>query len=175
MGSSGPSTGAAGPSGHPTSPGWDPDAPPAEVGPAPAQPTPQPSAPTSPPARVLRRKVQKMHPQGAAPAKQAHKRGVPASAALTATSLPSVPAGMGPWCAPWVLLSLPRALKGQTSPPRTVPSSVSQSFQESQVRGWEGGGGGRPSAVQGIQPGQPCSRHPRAPLKPAEEDPGFPP
>ncbi|TEA29717.1 hypothetical protein DBR06_SOUSAS510320, partial [Sousa chinensis] len=39
---------------------------------------------------------------------------------------------MGPWCAPWVLLSLPRALKGQTSPPRTVPSSVSQSFQESQ-------------------------------------------
>uniref|UniRef100_A0A8C0CQ00 Lipocalin/cytosolic fatty-acid binding domain-containing protein n=1 Tax=Balaenoptera musculus TaxID=9771 RepID=A0A8C0CQ00_BALMU len=42
---------------------------------------------------------------------------------------------MGPWCALWVLLSLPRALKGQTSPTRTVRSSVSQSFQETQFQG----------------------------------------
>ena len=146
MGRSGPSLGAAGPSGHPTSPGWDPDAPP-EVDPAPAQPTPKPSAPTSPPAGVLRRKAQETHPQGGAPAKQAHKEVSPCVSSTDGHFSPLHPCRDGAMVCP-VGTTLP-AEGDQTSPPRTVPSSVSQSFQENQVRGWEGGGGGRPSAGAG--------------------------
>lgn len=52
----------------------------------------------------------------------------------------SVPGRMGPWWALWVLLSLPKALRGQVTP-QTALSSVLQTFQKDQVRGCEGGGG----------------------------------
>lgn len=55
-------------------------------------------------------------------------------------------AGMGPLCALWVVLSLLEAGTGQTlNPPAIAP--VLQSFEEDQVRGWEGGGSSRLRAL----------------------------